>query len=124
MMVGRPKSMGVLGRGAVAAVVALLLAAGTAFAQNPTEQGYSSPGGTVQQQITSTPAPTAQVSPSPTSQAPTKPVAQVKQAAKAKSSGKGLPFTGLELSLVLAAGIALLGLGFGLRRFARPNEAS
>ena len=116
--------MGVLAKSAVATAVALLLAASTAFAQNPTEQGYSSPGGTVQQQITSTPAPTAQVSPSPTKPAPAKPVAQVKQAAKAKSSGKGLPFTGLELGLVLAAGVALLGLGFGLRKFARPNEAS
>jgi hypothetical protein len=116
--------MGVLAKSAVATAVALLLAAGTAFAQNPTEQGYSSPGGTVQQQITSTPAPTAQVSPTPSKPTPTKPVAVVKPAAKAKSSGKGLPFTGLELGLVLAAGVALLGLGFGLRKFSRPNEAS
>jgi hypothetical protein len=121
-MVGRPKSMGVLARSVVAAVVALLLLAGTAVAQNPTEQGYSSPGGTVQQQITSTPAPTASVTPTKKS-TPAAPAAQVKAAPKAKSNGKGLPFTGLELGLVLAAGVALLGLGFGLRRFARPSEA-
>ena len=120
-MVGRPKSMGVLARSVSASAVALLLLAGTAFAQNPTEQGYSSPGGTVQQQITSTPAPTATVSTTPTT--PAAPAAQVKAAPKAKTSGKGLPFTGLELGLVLAAGVALLGLGFGLRRFAKPNEA-
>jgi hypothetical protein len=104
----------------VAAYVALLLVAVPAVAQvSPTEQGYSAPAGTTQQQITSSPAPTANVSPGTTPKAPT-PVA-VKKAAPEKG---GLPFTGLELGLVLAAGAALLGVGFGLRRLSRPSEVA
>jgi hypothetical protein len=103
----------------VAASVAMLLVAAPAFAQsvNPTEQGYSAPAGTTQQQIQSNAGPSAQVSPGTHEATP----AAVKKAAPAKSSG--LPFTGLELGLVLAAGLGLLALGFGLRRMARPNEA-
>lgn len=109
-----------LTRTIVAAAVAALLVAAPAFAQsvNPTEQGYSAPAGTTQQQIQSSPGPSAQVSPGTTTNVT--PVA-AKKAAPAKSSG--LPFTGLELGLVLAAGIGLLGLGFGLRRMARPTQA-
>jgi hypothetical protein len=36
-------------------------------------------------------------------------------------AGGGLAATGLELSLLVAAGVSLLGLGFGLRRLARPR---
>jgi hypothetical protein len=109
-----------LTRTIAAAAVALLLIAAPAVAQvNPTEQGYSAPAGTTQQQITSGPAPTAQVSPGTTTKVT--PVA-VKKAAPAKSSG--LPFTGLELGLVLAAGFGLLGVGLGLRRLSRPPEAA
>ena len=104
-----------------AASVAMLLIAAPAVAQvNPTEQGYSAPAGTTQQQISSSPGPSAQVSPGTT---PKKvaPVA-VKKAAPAKQGG--LPFTGLELGLVLAAGAALLGVGLGLRRLSRPSETA
>ena len=102
----------------VAAAVAMLLVAAPAVAQvSPTEQGYSAPAGTTQQQITSSPAPSAQVSPTPTPKVT--PVA-VKKAAPSKG---GLPFTGLELGLVLAAGAALLGVGLGLRRLSRPSDA-
>jgi hypothetical protein len=104
-----------------AAVAAMLLGAAPAVAQvSPTEQGYSAPAGTTQQQITSSPAPSAQVTPGPTPSKPT-PVA-VKKAAPAKSSK--LPFTGLELGLVLAAGAGLLGVGFTLRRLSRPSETA
>jgi hypothetical protein len=105
----------------VAAAAAMLLAASPAIAQsaNPTETGYSAPAGTTQQQIQSSPAPEAQVTPEKP-QPKVTPVAAEK-AAPAKSSG--LPFTGLELGLVLAAGLGLLALGFGLRRMSRPNQA-
>ncbi len=36
------------------------------------------------------------------------------------SSGNTLPFTGLDLGLLAIGGIALVGVGVGLRRFARP----
>jgi len=39
----------------------------------------------------------------------------------AVSSGK-LPFTGIDLTVVSIAGIALLGLGFGLRRLGRERS--
>jgi hypothetical protein len=104
----------------VAMAVAMSLVAAPAFAQsvNPTEQGYSAPAGTTQQQIQSSPAPEAEATPG--EQPRVTPVAAEK-AAPAESSG--LPFTGLELGLVLAAGLGLLALGFGLRRMARPDQA-
>ena len=109
-----------LTRTIAAAAAAMLLAAAPAVAQvNPTEQGYSAPAGTTQQQINSTPAPSATVTPS--KPAKVTPVAATK-AAPAKKGG--LPFTGLELGLVLAAGAALLGVGLGLRRLSRPSEAA
>lgn len=36
------------------------------------------------------------------------------------STGSTLPFTGLDLGLLAIGGIALVGVGVGLRRFARP----
>jgi hypothetical protein len=109
-----------LTRTIAAAAVSVLLVAAPAVAQvNPTEQGYSAPAGTTQQQINSSPAPTANVTPS--KPAKVTPVA-AKKAAPAKKGG--LPFTGLELGLVLAAGIGLLGIGLGLRRLSRPSEAA
>jgi cobalamin biosynthesis Mg chelatase CobN len=107
-----------------AAVVALLYAVPAVAQVNPTEQGYSGPAGATQQQITSSPAPSGSVSPG-TQSSPTPSVSPVaaQKAAPKKSSSSGLPFTGLEVGLVLAAGAGLLGLGFGLRRMARPSES-
>jgi hypothetical protein len=103
--------------------VVLLLVAAPAVAQtvNPTEQGYSAPAGTTQQQITSTPSPSAQVSPGTTVKVT--PVA-AKKAAAAPSNNNSLPFTGLELGLVLAAGAGLLGFGLALRRLSRPSQTA
>jgi len=36
------------------------------------------------------------------------------------STGSSLPFTGLDLGLLAIGGIALVGVGVGVRRFARP----
>jgi hypothetical protein len=37
-------------------------------------------------------------------------------------SGGELPFTGLDVALVLGAGALLLGLGVGMRRLTRPSR--
>jgi len=42
------------------------------------------------------------------------------EAVKVTSSESTLPFTGLDLGLLAVGGIALVGVGVGLRRFARP----
>jgi len=38
-----------------------------------------------------------------------------------KSSGDPIPFTGLDVALVVAAGAALLAAGFGVRRLSRTD---
>jgi len=55
-----------------------------------------------------------------------KPVLQVKhvtkvQGAVASVKGKTLPFTGMDLGVLVVAGVGLLGLGLGLRRFGRDK---
>jgi len=91
------------GRNRIAATlifgVFLALPAG-AVAQS-SEGGYNQPGGAVQEQIQSPPAQAA-------------PAAQSDQAG-------ALPFTGLDLVLVVTVGAALLLLGFGVRRRMRPT---
>jgi hypothetical protein len=48
----------------------------------------------------------------------------VTQPVKASNQGGKLPFTGADLGVLAAAGGALMGLGFGLRRLThRPNQA-
>ncbi|NLT07148.1 MAG: hypothetical protein GXY03_12665 [Solirubrobacterales bacterium] len=42
------------------------------------------------------------------------------QVAVTSDAGSSLPFTGLDVGLLVLGGIALVGIGVGLRRFARP----
>lgn len=37
------------------------------------------------------------------------------------SSGSSLPFTGLDVGLIVLAGIALVGTGVAVRRFSHPS---
>lgn len=88
---------------------ALLLGAPSAFAATSAQSGYSKPGGAVQTQIDNgSPPPSAEITQTP------------KAVTQTKSSGK-LPFTGLDLVLVVAAGGILLALGFGMRRLSRTS---
>ena len=82
------------------AVCALLALAPFARAQSPTLQGYGEDRGLVQQ-----------VQHASSSQTPPRP-----QVAKSTSSGAKLPFTGLDLAIVVALGGVLAGTGFVLRR--------
>jgi hypothetical protein len=86
-----------------------LLVPSAAFAASPTTEGYNSPGGVVQDEIQTKPASTSSNTPA----------AATTPAAAANSGGK-LPFTGLDLGLVVIAGGVLLVLGLGIRRFTRP----
>lgn len=50
---------------------------------------------------------------------PTTPAPQQTQVASTNDDGS-LPFTGLDVGLLALGGVALVGVGVGLRRFARP----
>ena len=87
----------------VAALSALVLP--TAALANSGQQGYGGPNSAV-----------AGINSSggngPTSSSPSPVVAE----AEVESSGSTLPFTGLDIGYIAAAGIVLLGMGFLLRR--------
>jgi hypothetical protein len=75
---------------------ALLVAAPAAFAQTPAQSGYSTPAGSVQEQL-----------------GPDEPRATTQ--ASSNDSG-GLPFTGFDLGLVGGVGGMLLAVGLAVRR--------
>jgi hypothetical protein len=89
---------------------ALLVGAPSAVAQTSAQQGYSTPGGSVQTQIQNGGG----------GNNPGEVVSTPEKATAAKSSGT-LPFTGLDLVLVVAAGGILLALGLGMRRLTRST---
>jgi hypothetical protein len=85
--------------------IAVLIGAGLATsapvataATSPVQQGYSTTAGVVQTQVN----------------AP-------KEQAQTQGSSSDLPFTGLDVGLVGAAGAMLLGAGFGIRRLSRTS---
>ncbi len=88
------------------AVVALALAAAVpAYGQSAVSDAYGGKGGDVVGTVGSGNGPSA---PTP-------------QQTQVASSGQGsLPFTGLDIGLLALGGVALVGVGVGLRRFARP----
>jgi hypothetical protein len=89
---------------------ALLLGAPSAFAQSSAQSGYSKPGGIVQTQIQNGGPP---------------PPGDVVQTPESVTQTKGkLPFTGLDLVLVVAAGGLLLGLGLAMRRMTRSSSVA
>jgi hypothetical protein len=96
---------------AVVASIALAISAPAAFAQSAVQNGYSQPGGVIQSQVSNG-------NPSSTPEASTS-----TPAAKTQTSSSQLPFTGLDLGLVLAAGAMLLAAGLGIRRVSRRTSA-
>ena len=90
----------------------LLLGAPSAFAQSSADRGYSTPGGTVQTQLENgggdrNPGESTSVT-------------TPERITQTRDNGK-LPFTGLDLVLVVAAGGVLLALGAGMRRLSRST---
>jgi hypothetical protein len=87
-----------------AVVCALLLfAAPAASAQTSAQSGYSTPAGDVQHKVRGAHDP------------------RRSNAVVVENRGGSLPFTGLDLGLVGAAGGVLLGLGFAIRRLSRSE---
>jgi hypothetical protein len=107
MMVGRPGMR--LRNITVGAVlcIALFVAAGPAFAASA-QSGYAEPAGSVQQQLDSGSTDNHKVEASRISQS--------------NDNGGSLPFTGLDLALVVAAGGVLVAMGLGIRRLSRSSE--
>ena len=89
----------------------MLLGAPAALAQSTAVQGYSTPGGVVQSQVGSVPSSSRQ--PVVSTSTPSPPAATT----QAKSGS--LPFTGLDIALVVGAGGLLVALGLGIRRLSR-----
>ena len=92
--------------------IALFVAAGPAYAQSSAENGYSEPAGSVQQQLDPRGDDNHAVASS-----------TVQKNDSASTSGGNLPFTGLDLALVVAAGGVLLAMGLGIRRLSRTEAA-
>lgn len=92
--------------------IAMLVAVAPAYAQS-SQSGYSEPAGSVQQQLNNGgPGDAHKVSAANVS------------SSKNDSGGGNLPFTGLDIALVVAAGGVLLAMGFGIRRISRTSEAA
>src|SRR3954468_21230047 len=91
---------------------AMLFAAPPAFGVTSAQSGYSKPGGIVETQIQNSGG---------GGNNPGSVVSTPERARPAKNRGGMLPFTGLDLVLVVAAGGLLLGLGLGMRRLTRPT---
>jgi hypothetical protein len=113
-MVGRPQFMRGLSKAFTALVIGAFLALPAGALAQSSTGGYNQPGGVVQDQIQTQPAQADQKTQST-------PQSVTQTAPASKSSN--LPFTGLDLALVVAAGGVLLLLGFGIRRFTRASEA-
>lgn len=101
-MVGRPLMR--LKKTTIGAVLCIaLIAAAPAYAQTAAENGYSQPAGSVQQQLGNH--------------------ERHDPVAGTQSESGSLPFTGLDVALVVAAGGVLLAMGFGIRRLSRSELA-
>jgi len=94
-------------------VVAALLPA-VASAQDPATGGYSGTGPT---EVTGTAPPPASGTKNEEVASPGAPADDAGAAAPATDT---LPFTGLQIAAMIAAGLGLLGLGMALRRLSGP----
>lgn len=86
---------------------ASMLVAAPAYAQNAAQSGYSSPKGSIQEQIATQDDPPKKTT----------------TTASTPDRGGDLPFTGLDVALIMAAGGVLLAMGFGMRRLGRSEAA-
>jgi hypothetical protein len=105
--------MGTTHKTIVAAIAAFSLAtAAPAFAEDSSLEGYGGPGSDVLSEIQQPSGQVAEKKSAPVSN----------QAGESAQSSGTLPFTGLDLGLLGAAGAGLLALGIGMRRLTRSSE--
>ena len=100
----------------IAAAMGIMLAVGApaAFAQQGSaDDGYGEPAGLVQTQVGGG----GGEQPGAETNAPNESPA----AATVSDNGGKLPFTGLDIALMVGAGGLLLLLGFGMRRLTKPT---
>ncbi len=106
-----------INRGLVATVAALVLfSASPAFAQDSSNDGYNDFGGRVESNVQGDTAGSGGSGGS--GGAEQSGVAGTTNA----DQGGGLPFTGLDLGLLAAGGVMLLGVGLGVRRLATDSR--
>jgi len=105
---------------AVGSVVSgvLLFAAPQAFAVSPAQTGYSFPAGSVQQELGQSSTRSASNGATQESEGSNGGTAATPAAHSSK-----LPFTGMDIGLVVGAGGVLLAMGFGIRRLSRTPTA-
>jgi hypothetical protein len=104
------------------AMLALLAIPATGLAQDPTVQGYGGVAGAAQGDIEPAGAaagPGEQVTPA----APAAQAAAPAERVQTRAAEGGLPFTGLDLAMVIAAGMGLMLVGVGMRRLTARNAA-
>lgn len=93
-----------------------LLGAAPAYAQDSARDAYGE-GGAILQELEAAPAaPERAPAVRGASQDERTPAAERARAADRPAAARSLPFTGLDLSLIAAVGVALLGLGLVMRR--------
>ena len=94
-----------------AIVAASMLIAAPAYAQTASE-GYSKPSGSIQERIS-------------TENTPKDPGDRITETATNENTEarSELPFTGLDVALIIGAGGVLLAMGFGMRRLSRTEVA-
>jgi hypothetical protein len=116
---GRVRS-GFFALGAVLLLAGVL--AGIALAGGPTNDVYSSSGSKVDSALASggsTPAKSSPFTPPVAASSSHPSAAAASSSSTPASASSNLPFTGLDLGVVLVAGVLLIGVGFGLRRVTR-----
>jgi hypothetical protein len=100
----------------MATVLALMLAVpGSAFAQSPVGDAYGGTG--VLDDVERIPP----SQPGEEAESGTPPSVDREAGAPGPSTGTSLPFTGLDIGLLALGGVAMLGVGVGLRRLSRAT---
>lgn len=105
---------------ALMATALLLASVAPAFAQSSTQGGYSDEGGQIQEQVVGSSGSNGG-SPGGSGGGDTGTGAG-NQTTTTSGNDDTLPFTGVEVGLMLAAGLGLAGLGLGLRRVTRTSS--
>jgi len=103
---------------ALMAAALLLASVAPAFAQSSTQGGYFDEGGQVQEQVQGTPGAASNNGGGGSGGGET---GSQTTTTTSGSGDRTLPFTGVEVGLMLAAGLTLAGLGLGLRRVTRQS---